>query len=424
MTFSAIIQRAVERGGRVALLVHRVELIRQASRSLSALGVEHGVIAPRWAESAAPVQIASVASLVRRLDRYEPDAFSLIVIDEAHHAVAGQWSRCLEHFSGAMRLGVTATPIRLDGRGLSERFDRLVVGPSAEWLTMGGHLAPAKVYAPPVGFSAAGLKRRGGEFAMEEAGRQLQVRSVMGDVISHYRAHLDGETAIAFCCSIAHAEAVAEAFRVAGVPAASIDGTMTEDRRELLLAELAVGRLRVLTSCMLIGEGVDVPSVGGAILLRPTMSLGLFLQMVGRCLRPSPGKAHAVVLDHVGNYERHGHHLDPREWQLVEGVRRREGRDTGPSLWVCPRCYATNDSRSRECVECRHVKPKTEAELKQIQGELEEYERRQRRLSQSQASSFHDLVALGRARGMKHPWSWAQHVWTARQRRGRRSSVG
>ena len=193
----------------------------------------------------------------------------------------------------------------------------MVEGPTAQQLTDDGYLAPAKVLAPP-GFDSAGLRKRMGDFDAKDA--EQRVGTIMGDCVGHYRKHLDGRTAIAFCCSVAHAEATARLFQSAGIAAASIDGTMSSERRRDLLSELGTGRLRVLTSCALIGEGVDVPSVGGCILLRPTASVGLHLQMIGRCLRPQDGKR-AVVLDHVGNTLRLGHHLEPREWSL-DGIKK------------------------------------------------------------------------------------------------------
>jgi superfamily II DNA or RNA helicase len=197
----------------------------------------------------------------------------------------------------AKLLGVTATPIRGDGRGLGEHYQAMVQGPTAQQLTDDGFLAAAKVLAPP-GFDSAGLRKRMGDFDTKQA--EQRVGTIMGDCLGHYRKHLSGQTAIAFCCSVAHAEAVARLFNDNGVPAASIDGSMDTANRRQLLGDLAIGRIKVLTSCALIGEGVDVPSVGGCILLRPTASVGLHLQMIGRCLRPQPGKT-AVVLDHVGN---------------------------------------------------------------------------------------------------------------------------
>jgi hypothetical protein len=206
-----------------------------------------------------------------------------------------------------------------------------------------------------------------GDFDQRDA--EQQVRAIHGDCVSHYRQHLSGQTAIAFCCSVAHAEAVAALFNASGIAAASIDGTMDAVTRRHLLKQLGANKIKVLTSCALIGEGVDVPSVGGCILLRPTASVGLHLQMIGRCLRPSGSKV-AVVLDHVGNCLRLGHHLEPREWTL-EGLKKQD-REKAPSVKVCPKCYAAMASQARACSECGHTFAAEVRELEQVEGELVE----------------------------------------------------
>jgi superfamily II DNA or RNA helicase len=363
--FSHIAQAAAKKGNRVLIAVHRQELLDQACRSLP---MAHGVIAANRAmDLSAAVQVASVQTLARRLHKLPRDFFQLVIIDEAHHSNAGTWARTLEHFHQAHLLGVTATPCRGDGRGLGDYYQAMVEGPSAAWLTDNGYLAPARVLAPP-GFDTTGLRKRMGDFDTREA--EHRIGTIMGDCLSHYRKHLEGQTAIAFCCSVAHAEAVARLFMGAGIPAASIDGSMTSEQRRDLLQALGTGRIKVLTSCALIGEGVDVPSVGGCILLRPTASTSLHLQMIGRCLRPSPGKAAAVVLDHVGNTLRLGHHLEPREWTL-EGLAKRD-RDKAPSVKVCPQCFAAMASQAKQCGECGHTFAAEVRELQQVDGELQE----------------------------------------------------
>ena len=407
--FSHIAQAAAKKGNRICILVHRAELLDQASRSLSNMSVQHGLIqANRAMDLSAPVQVASVQTLARRLHKLPREFFQLVIIDEAHHSNAGTWARTLEHFHQAHLLGVTATPIRLDGRGLGEHYQAMVEGPSAAWLTDNGYLAPARVLAPP-GFDTTGLRKRMGDFDTKEA--EHRIGTIMGDCLSHYRKHLDGQTAIAFCCSVAHAEAVARLFMDAGIPAASIDGSMTSEQRRDLLQALGTGRIRILTSCALIGEGVDVPSVGGCILLRPTASTSLHLQMIGRCLRPSPGKAAAVVLDHVGNVPRLGHHLEPREWTL-DGLAKRD-REKAPSVKVCPVCFATSMSAAQVCRECGHVfAPQETRELQQVEGELVEVQRQQAKRQQGTAQSLDDLRELAQQRGYKR--GWAERVYQAR----------
>lgn len=405
--FSYIAQQASVKGNRVLILAHRAELLDQASRSLRSMGVAHGLIqAGRSMDLSHAVQIASVQTVARRLHLLPRDFFQLLVVDEAHHTTAGTWAKVVEHFAAAKLLGVTATPIRSDGRGLGEHYQSMVQGPTAQQLTDAGFLAAAKVLAPP-GFDSTGLRKRMGDFDPKEA--EQRVGTIMGDCLGHYRKHLPGQTAIAFCCSVAHAEAVAALFQSAGISAASIDGSMDAANRRQLLADLAIGRIKVLTSCALIGEGVDVPSVGGCILLRPTASVALHLQMIGRCLRPQPGKR-AVVLDHVGNTLRMGHHLERRDWTL-DGLKKRD-REQAPSVKVCPQCFATSASAVQVCRECGHVfAPQERRELQQVEGELQELAVAKRR-EQSSARDLEALRELAQQRGYKR--GWAERVYQAR----------
>jgi DNA repair protein RadD len=417
--FSHIAQAAARKGNRVCILVHRAELLDQASRSLTAMGVNHGRIAAgRSMDLSHAVQVASVGTLARRLHLLPPDFLQLLVVDEAHHSNAGTWARTLAHFNRAHLLGVTATPVRLDGRGLGEWYQSMVLGPSAAWLTEHGYLANARVLAPP-GFDATGLRKRMGDFDAKQAAER--VGTIMGDAVGHYRKHLAGQTAIAFCCSVAHAEAVADAFQLQGITAASIDGSMDGATRRGLLEDLGAGRVKVLTSCQLIGEGIDVPSVGGCILLRPTSSVSLHLQMIGRCLRPSPGKPAAVILDHVGNTLRLGHHLEDRDWTL-DGIKKRD-REAAPSVKVCPACFAAMASQARQCVECGHEFQPEKRELRQVDGELVEVAMRARKREQAAAATLEELVAVGQRRGMKNPRGWAMHVLAARQTKGQWSRL-
>lgn len=415
VVFSHIAEQAAGRGNRICVLVHRQELLRQASASLTSLGVRHGLIAAgRSMDLSAPVQIASVQTLARRLRHIPADYFQLLVIDEAHHSNAGTWAKVLAHCSTARVLGVTATPCRSDGRGLGEHYQAMVMGPTPAELTEQGFLAAARVLAPP-GPSMIQVRKRMGDYDLAQAGQILQAGQALGDTLSHYRRYLDGQTAIAFCCSVAHAEAVAELFNRHGVAAASIDGTMDSSTREQLLGDLGAGRLKVLTSCQLIGEGVDVPSVAGCILLRPTQSVSLHLQMIGRCLRPQPGKT-AVILDHVGNVLRLGHHLEEREWSL-DGVAKKD-REKSPSVKICPKCFAALPSAKPTCPDCGHEFVAERRELVHVDGELEEITTVSRKREQARATTLQDLIQVGQRRNMKNPVGWARHVLAARETKG------
>ena len=433
-TIGAIVQGAAGKGRRVLVLAHRSELIEQLSGTVRAWGLEPDVIAPGHRLQGRQLQdqrvaVGSVQTVVRRLELLPaPD---LIIQDEAHHLVAGNaWGRIINAWPGAHLIGKTATPERLDGKGLGVEaggyFEALVLGPSAAWLVEQGWLARPKVFSWPGANNSTGLGpelgRRMGEFDLDQAARAYGNRAAIGDAVSHYRRRLHPGTAICFCCTIDHAEQMAAAFRAAGIRAASVSGGTPAEERRRLIAGLGSGEVEVLSSCMIISEGTDIPSVGGAILMRPTASLSLYLQMVGRALRPAPGKQEAVILDHVGNAHRHGLPADEREWNLA-GRRRREG--VSIPIKDCPLCFCSCPSAAQVCPDCGHLFLSEERDeqrrgLKQVEGELVEIARQQQRRQSRRPSaaagcrSLEQLLQREQERGYKP--GWARHVWAARQR--------
>ncbi len=196
---------------------------------------------------------------------------------------------------------------------------------------------PAVVYAPPEGLDLSRLHSRGGDYAADELAEAMSDKALVGNAIEHYGRLCRGVPAVAFCAGIGHSRAVAERFNAAGFRAAHVDGDTEKEERRRLIAALGTGDLDVLTNAGLISEGVDVPAIGAAILLRPTQSLGLYLQQVGRALRPAPGKREAIILDHAGNSLAHGLPDEARAWSLDDKPRRqREGMPARPRR--CPKC--------------------------------------------------------------------------------------
>jgi len=419
--FTAIAQSAVARGRQVLILVHRRELLHQASRKLTAIGLDHGLIAAGIPATSNPIQVASVQTLVRRLSGMDWQP-SLVIIDEAHHASAGSWARILQQWPDAYRLGVTATPCRLDGRGLSTAFDSLVQGPTVADLTAAGYLSPARIYAPPVIADLSGLRRRAADYAVDQAANAMDRPTVTGDAIGHYKRLAGAQRAIAFCCSIAHAESVARSFNAAGISAATLLGNTPD--RDAVVAAFDAGTVQILVTVDVVSEGFDIPAASCAILLRPTQSLGLFLQQVGRVLRPALGKQQALILDHVGNVHRHGFPDDLREWSLADGVRRAAGK-AAPTVRTCPQCYAAFKP-APICPCCGHEQPIARPRImRQVDGELQELHResvRQRiaervtkRREQQAARTLPDLLALAKRRGYSP--GWAYRLWHSRGQR-------
>lgn len=425
--FSYITESAAIKGNRVLIVVHRQELVEQTSRTLSDIGVDHGIIANGWTQDLSHgVQIASVGTLARRLHRFEPSFFLLIVIDEAHHAVAGTWGKILKHFDKAKQLGVTATPERLDGKGLGGMFTVMVQGPSAQELQDAGHLAPAKYFGHPDRNNNP-LPIRGNEFDLDALEKEALTRKSLDSPVQQYKARLNGQTAVAFCLTVAHAEMLADSFCIAGIPAVALDGKLSKTVRRKRIQALAEGKINVLTSCMVISEGFDLPSVGGCILLRPTMSLALHLQQIGRCLRPAQDKTYATILDIVENTKRHGFHLEEHEWSL-DG-KKKEKKET-LDVKECPDCYAILPVNTKTCPECQHVFDPDSLELKTLEEagdvivvELDQKQIRLTRKAEERAArTLEALQELGRQRGYKPGWAFYRHK-ERQLKRGSRSTT-
>lgn len=423
-TIAVMVSNAAERGHRVLILAHRAELIADLSQRIHGLGINHGILASGYREDLRhPVQVGSVQTVVRRLGRIPPP--SMVIQDEAHHLVAGNmWGRIVDAWPRAYLIGKTATPERLSGEGLGDGhggyFQDMVQGPDAGWLTQQGFLVPARVFAPP-GIDLSGIKRFDTTKGRHEADDRLKQGQAMGDAVSHYRRTIQDEhngTAIAFCCSVAHADALAEAFRSQGIAAARLDGAMDRGERRRMINDLGAGVLKVITSCDIISEGTDIPSVTGAILLRPTDSLGLHLQQVGRVLRPAPGKRWAIVNDHVGNSLRHGLPTDQREWSL-EGRQKGKRRTASEALpvKVCDSCFSTLPSSEPVCPICGFVfPPAARRELVTVDGTLQELTAQaaaqQRRKAVGKARTREELEAIRLERGYSR--GWTDHILRAR----------
>jgi superfamily II DNA or RNA helicase len=377
------------------------------------------------------VQIASVQTLVRRLGKIRIDP-RLIIIDEAHHSRAGSWAEIIRHYPAANLLGVTATPVRLDGSGLGTAtggfFDCMVEGPTVAQLITMGYLARPIVYAPPIGADFAALHTRAGDYVQEELAAAVDKPTITGCAIDHYKRICPGVPAIAFCASVKHAEHVAQQFNDAGIPAASLDGTLLDGMRKARIQALKDGTIRVLTSCDIISEGTDIPVVTAAILLRRTLSLGLYLQQVGRCLRPHPGKTNSIILDHVGNTFMHGFPDDDRVWDLNAQRAKRGNREAEQKIVVrqCQTCFAVFRPPVSICPQCGAAYQTNARDLEQVSGELVKISRdeimeqsKKKKIDERHADSLEQFLQIARDRGYNP--SWAHIRWNLRQSRQRQA---
>lgn len=404
---SHIILGAVAKGHSVVFVVHRKELADQASARLDEHGVEHGVIMadhPR-ARPTALVQVASIATLLRRSVR--PPA-GLLILDECSHAAAKSWTQLLESYPAAKVIGLTATPWRLDGKGLGECFDAAVVAATPKELIASGHLSDYIGYryiAPDV----AALTVRGGDYEKHGLALACSTTVVMGDVVEEWLAHASTLRTVLFAVNLRHARLLADAFRARGVAAETIDYTMGREEREAILARVRSGETRIIANVNLLTEGWDLPVLGCAVLARPTKSIALYLQMVGRVMRPSPGKTVTRIHDHGGLVEQHGLPDDERDYSLHADTKSPGERPT--ALRVCPKCFAIFALGGNICPECNS--PLSVAHRAQLPGETmgEAVDIRtaatQRR---DRASWLVEAVEFCVTRGYKPGWLIHQHA--------------
>lgn len=432
LTAAAFCAEAIEQGQRVLWLTHRRELVGQATRTLYRRGVEAGVILPGHAmRLGEAMQVASIASLHARAIRSSsidlPDA-DIVVVDEAHHAPARSWRRLLAAYPNAVIIGLTATPSRADGRGLGSLFDAMVEGPSVAELIALGHLVAPRIYAPSQP-DLHGVRIRQGDFDEAQLAERMDKPQLVGDVVAHwFRLNPERRRSIVFATGVAHSVHLRDEFRRAGVGAEHLDGKTPLEERDAILAGLSSGAVEVVCNCAVLGEGFDAPDVGCLVLARPTKSLPLYRQMVGRGLRSAPGKTDCLILDHSGNIFRHGFPDDPIEWTL-DPDRRAENkahaaRATGkaPSLVDCPECKAVR-FQGQPCPACGWRPRPKPAAVDVIDGDLGRVDR-DRTVTGSnidQQRYYRQLLGLAQQRGWKSqaafykfvekfgrkpPWSW------------------
>lgn len=410
--------RAAAQGKRAYFLVHQNELLSQTSKALWRQQLEHGMIASGKARSTQFAQVASVQTLVRRMDQYkEPD---LIIIDEAHRAAAKTYQTIIERWPNARVIGLTATPQRTDGKPLDVMFDTLVIGPSIRSLMDAGYLCDYDIFAPPIGIDTSAVKKRMGDFDSHDLEIAVDKPSITGDAIQHYLKHANGKRCVVMCVTIKHAKHVADQYNAAGIPAAVIEGAMSNVEREKIISDFESGKLLVVTNVQLLVEGVDLPAIEVVQWLRPTQSLVVYMQGNGRGLRPAPGKTSLIIFDHVGNCLRHGLPDDDREWSLAgkEKGSKKKAADDEVRVKQCESCYAVFRPGPPVCPHCGAPVAGAQRELEVIEGELQKVDkvaiRKQQRQEQGQARTLADLVGLGVRRGMGRPAEWAAITFAAR----------
>jgi superfamily II DNA or RNA helicase len=352
----AMIRSALEKGARVLFLAHRRELIDQASRRLG--DVPHGFIVAGRKTSPAPVQVASVQTLVRR---ERPEA-ELVIVDEAHLSAADSYQTILRGYPGAIVVGLTATPWRLDGRGLGDTYESSVLVKSPRELIEEDYLCRFRhfVYRPP---NLAGVRTVAGDYQQGQIHEAM--KKIDGEVVETWLKRSPGPTVL-FAVNRDHSRELTAKFQAAGVAADHVDGDSPD--RDDIIARFRSGATRVLCNCAILSEGFDLPSVACIIMARPTKSVALYLQQAGRGLRKDGDKV-LHVHDHAGNGSRLGCIDAERDYSLTTG--RPEGQKA-PAVWTCKKCFAIFDAPFDVCEECGAEVKRKQIVIAEVPGEERE----------------------------------------------------
>ena len=388
-----IAKRTTQNGKRVLFIVHRKELCEQIENTFKWWGVDMSLC-----------EVAMVQTLCRHLSKTQKPA--LIITDENHHSKASSYRKIYDYFPDVKRVGVTATPVRIDGSGLKDVNDKLIIGVSAKWLIKNNYLAPYDYYAPVIDLPK--LHTRNGDYIQSEVSEHFKKQKIHGDVIKHYRKFADGKQAICYCPTIEFSELTAAEFNRAGITAAHIDGTTPKSERSDIVERFRNGEIKILCNVDLISEGFDVPDCECAILLRPTKSLTLYIQQSMRCMRYKPDKR-AIIIDHVGNVIKHALPDTDREWTLEDKPKLKKGeQQNAPAVIICKDCFKTLPPNTAICPHCgykfrdRNPEQVKEAALIKITDEVKTY------LTPNECNTFKELQIYAKLHGYKPGWAYYQ----------------
>lgn len=403
-------RRELLRGGLILLFAHRDVLLGQISDALCLMNLPHTFITSdqtrrdicdqhianygkTFRDDRSRIVVCSVDTFYRRDLSHLADKVTLWMMDETHHLLdSSKWHRCIDPLVNARGLGVTATPIRADKKGLGRCadgiFDAMCVGATMHQLIEQGMLSPYRVYTPPSRLNMKNVNvTASGDYNQQQLAKETDRADITGDAVEHYKKLAFNKQAIVFTVTIDHGEHVAEQFRKAGISAVNLSSkTKAKERNEKVNA-FKRGEIKVLVNCDLFGEGFDVPAVECVIMLRKTESYSLYKQQFGRALRMIEGKEYGILIDHVGNVEHfmlefglNYPHEDP-EWSLDRPNKKRntQTHDKVASR-VCPDCFARyvpSTYNNHQCPYCHHKETKEEEldALKKFQankGELVE----------------------------------------------------
>lgn len=331
VVMAEIAKRATDKNNRVMFLIHRKEVLDQAINTFKNQGVNSDLLTA-----------GMVQTLTRRIDKLPKQ--DVILVDEAHHALAKSYRNILDKYPNAIILLFTATPRRTGRLQLDQIADDIIVGQSIKELTKNGFLAPFRYYQPPDDFNSKLLKRNStGEYTNESIDNAMS-NKIYGHIVDQYKKLANGKQAVVYTYSVDSAHRIAKQFSEADISARSVSGQTSQEVRDHIVDKFRNQKLKILVNVNLFTEGVDLPNVDCVIMARPTASLSLYLQFSMRCLNPRPNKT-AIIIDHANNIKHFGYPDDDRNWQnaILTGKKtnKKSNKKSEVSIITCDYCFGT-----------------------------------------------------------------------------------
>lgn len=354
---ASVAAAAAEHGLQVLILATRTRLVRQLHDRLDTFGVRHGVIAASLrglSNLAATTQVASIDTLHRRCiasNRMPLPPADVVIFDEAHLALGKTRQEILNSYPNAWIFGFTATPAKTSGASLRDQFDELVMGPSVSELVEMKTLVPPRIFNVPVitqrELKSVGTDAKTGDYRTSKLSKSMRRPKLVGDVVENWLAIANGQRTLVFACDKAHGSELLLRFRQAGVAAEQLTDADSDETREEVIARLESGVTTVVINCFLLSYGIDIPLVDCVVLARPTRSVVMYLQSIGRGMRSAPGKTSFTLIDHGRVIENLGRPLYDRDWSLDSASNvNAEARERMERAQV--------DEKPRTCGECKY----------------------------------------------------------------------
>lgn len=404
-----MIKNAVAKNKKILFFVHQKELLEQTAKNFTREKIDFGYWAAGHSRKIKNVMLCMIQTYNRRELNIN---FDLMIIDESHRAASNIYSKAISR--SQYLIGLTATPQRTDGKPLGDYFEKIIENTSIKKLISENYLCGYELFGAAVEADYSNVKTTKGDYDAGQLAQILNKPIITGDAVEHYKRLALNKRCVVMCVNVEHAKTVQDMYRSAGFSAYYLAGECSPLYRRNVLKNFEDGKIHIITCVNLLIEGIDIPKIECVQWLRPTKSLIVYMQGNGRGLRPSEGKKNLIILDHVGNYMRHGMPCDDREWTLDGRRKNKDKSEKIDNITTCKKCFLVYKTELKICPHCGFEPEKRERNLYETkEGELKKINEVKRKTPKT----LEEIIIYGIEKGYKNPEAWAAHINASRQKR-------